>query len=66
MSNDELKQKVIYAKSKLPLVSYREIAQVMGCSEQNIYVTYLDRINENKCKKLLNAIEKIRIQRGEK
>ena len=60
-----LKQRVVNAKSELPLVSYREMAEVMGISEANIYKTYLRAINNERCAALLEAIDQVRAARGE-
>lgn len=56
-SQEQMREELRVLKARTPSVSWREVAEVIGCHEQNVYKTYLRNIDEGRFSILKRAIE---------
>lgn len=54
---EQMREELRVLKARTPSVSWREVAEVIGCHEQNVYKTYLRNIDEGRFSILKLAIE---------
>lgn len=54
---EQMREELRVLKARTPSVSWREVAEVIGCHEQNVYKTYLRNIDEGRFSILKRAIE---------
>lgn len=56
-SQEQMREELRVLKARTPPVSWREVAEVIGCHEQNVYKTYLRNIDEGRFSILKRSIE---------
>lgn len=61
---EQMREELRVYKARTPYVSWREVAEVMGCHEQSIYKTYLRKIDAERHSSLMSAISEAKARKS--